>query len=181
MTDESNTSTAQSWFAARIWMRTAAGIAVICTVALGIVSCAEPDTPATADGEAAEAPGMAANDAAQAGDGDEAAQTRGMARINQLRRDLRAQVAAGEITEEQMRQRVSRAQQRLEAAGGDAGGDQAASDQAAEGDGTARLNQLRRELRAQVAAGEITEEQMRQRVSRAQQRLEASRREGGNR
>ncbi len=175
MTDEGNTSTV------RRWLRTAAGIAVICTVPLGIVSCGEPDTPATVDGEAAEAPGVAGNDAAQAGDGDDAAQTRGMARVSQLRRELRAQVAAGEITEEQMRQRVSRALQRLGAAGGETAGDQAASDQAAGGDGTARLNQLRRELRAQVEAGEITEEQARQRASRALQRLGVARSGSGNR
>ncbi|MYG82209.1 MAG: hypothetical protein F4187_10830 [Gemmatimonadetes bacterium] len=175
MIDESNTSTVPRW------LRTVACVAVTCALPLALVYCGQPDTSAAPGGEATEATELAPSDAAQAGDGDDASQTRGMARVNQLRRDLRAQVAAGEITEEQMRQRVSRALQRLEAAGGDAAGDRASSDQPSEGDGTARINQLRRDLRAQVAAGEITEEQMRQRVSRAQQRLEAARREGGNR
>lgn len=171
MIDESNTSTTPGW------LRRAAWFAVICALPLGLVHCAQPD--ADAGGEAQEANGMAAGDAAQAG--DDAPEDRGMARVNQLRRDLRAQVEAGEITEEQMRQRVSRALQRLEAAGGETDGDEASPDQAAEGDGTARINQLRRTLRAQVQAGEITEEQMRQRVSRAVQRMEASRSGTGNR
>ncbi len=175
MIDESNTSTTPRW------LRRAAWIAVICALPLGLVSCNQPDAAAAPDGGAAEAPGLEANDAAQASDGDGASRDRGMARVDQLRRDLRAQVAAGEITGEQARQRISRALQRLEAAGGEAAGDQASSGQVSEGDGMARVNQLRRDLRARVAAGEITEEQMRQRVSRALQRLEASRSEGGNR
>ena len=174
MIDESNTSTAPRW------LRTAAWIAVICALPLGIVYCGEPDTPAAVD-DATEAPGVETNEAAQASDGDDTSRDRGMARVNQLRRDLRAQVAAGEITGEQARQRISRALQRLEAAGGETAGDRASADQASEGDGMARINYLRRDLRARVAAGEITEEQMRQRVSRALQRLEASRSEGGNR
>ncbi|MXX34525.1 MAG: hypothetical protein F4087_13955 [Gemmatimonadetes bacterium] len=174
MIDGSNTS------ATPRWLRTAAWIAVICALPLGIVYCSQPDTPAAID-DASEAPAVEGNDAAQAGDGDDASRDRGMARVNQLRRDLRAQVAAGEITGEQARQRISRALQRLEAAGGEAAGDQASSEQPSERDGTARINHLRRDLRARVAAGEITEEQMRQRVSRALQRLEASRSEGGNR
>ncbi|MDE2654793.1 MAG: hypothetical protein OXI71_13380 [Gemmatimonadota bacterium] len=174
MIDGSNTSTTPRW------LRTAAWIAVICALPLGIVFCSQPDTPAAID-DASEAPGVEGNDAAQAGDGDDASRDRGMARVNQLRRDLRAQVAAGEITGEQARQRISRALQRLEAAGGEPAGDQVSSDQPSERDGTARINHLRRDLRARVAAGEITEEQMRQRVSRALQRLEASRSGGGNR
>lgn len=175
MIDGSNTSTTPRW------LRTTAWIAVICALPLGIVYCSQPDTAAAPDGEATEAPVVEGNDAAQAGNGDDASRDRGMARVNQLRRDLRAQVAAGEITGEQARQRISRALQRLEAAGGEAAGDQASSDQPSERDGTARINHLRRDLRARVAAGEITEEQMRQRVSRALQRLEASRSGGGNR
>ncbi len=175
MIDESNTSTVLRW------LRTASCVAVMCALPLGFGSCDQPDTAAAPGDEAMEATEPAPSDAAQAGDGDDASRTRGTARLNQLRRELRAQVAAGEITEEQMRQRVSRAQQRLEAAGGETAGDRASSDQPSEGDGTERINQLRRELRAQVAAGEITEEQMRQRVSRAQQRLEAARGGSGNR
>ncbi len=175
MTVDTNTSTTPRW------LRTATWIAVICALPLGIVYCSQPDTAAAPDGEATEAPGVETNDAAQAGDGDDASRDRGMARVNQLRRDLRAQVAAGEITGEQARQRISRALQRLEAAGGETAGDQASADQASQGDGMARINYLRRDLRARVAAGEITEEQMRQRVSRALQRLEAARNEGGNR
>ncbi len=108
--------------AAPRWLRTAAGIAVICALPLGIVYCGQPDAPATTDGEATEAADVEPNDAAQAGDGDDASQNRGMARVDQLRRDLRARVAAGEITEEQARQRISRALQRLEAAGGETAG-----------------------------------------------------------
>ena len=175
MIDESNTATTPRW------LRTAAWIAVICALPLGIVYCSQPDTPAAPDGESTEAPAVEGNDAAQASDSDDASQTRGMARLNQLRRDLRASVAAGEITEEQARHRASRALQRLEAAGGEAAGDQASADESSEGDGTARINQLRRDLRAAVAAGEITAEQARQRISRAEQRLEAARRGSGNR
>ncbi|WP_428278173.1 hypothetical protein [Candidatus Palauibacter sp.] len=109
MIAKSNTSTTPGW------LRTAAWIAVICALPLGLVYCAQPDTSAEVGAEAAEAPGAEANEAAQASDSDDASQTRGMARVNQLRRDLRARVAAGEITEEQARQRVSRALQRLEA------------------------------------------------------------------
>lgn len=175
MIDETNTSTTPRW------LRTAACIAVTCVLPLGLIYCGQPDTPAVPDGEVTEAPPVEGNDAAQAGDSDDASQTRGMARVNQLRRDLRARVAAGEITEEQMRQRVSRALQRLEAAGGETASDRASSDEASGGDGTERLNQLRRELRAQVEAGEITEEQARQRASRALQRPGVARSGSGNR
>lgn len=137
MIDESNTSTTPRW------LRTAAWIAVICALPLGIVYCGEPDTPAAVD-DATEAADVEANDAALASDGDDTSRDRGMARVNQLRRDLRAQVAAGEITGEQARQRISRALQRLEAAGGETAGDQASADQPSEGDGMARINQLRR-------------------------------------
>ena len=163
------------------WLRTATWIAVICALPLGMAYCGQPDAAATPDEETTETADAVASDAAQADAGDDASGDRRMARFNQFRRDLRAQVAAGEITAEQARQRISRMRQRMEPAGGETASDRASSDQPSEGDGTARLNQLGRDLRAQVAAGEITEEQARQRMSRARQRLEAARGEGRGR
>ena len=163
------------------WLRTAAWIAVICALPLGIAYCGQPEATATPGGETTETADVAADDAAQADADKGAAEDRRTARVNKLGRDLRARVAAGEITAEQARQRMSRVLQRLEAAAGDTTGDKASSDQPSEGDGTARINQLRRDLRAKVAAGEITGEQARQRISRALKRLEASRGEGRGR
>lgn len=157
------------------WLRTAAWVAVICALPLGIVYCGRPDATATPGGETTETADVVADDAVQADAGKEASGDRRTARLNQLRRDLRARVAAGEITAEQARQRISRILHRVESAGDRTVGDQASSDQPAKGDGTARINQLRRDLRAQVEAGEITAEQARQRISRALKRLEASR------
>ncbi len=118
MIDESNTCTVPRW------LRTASCVAVMCALPLGFGSCDQPDTAAAPGDEAMEATEPAPSDAAQAGDrasSDQPSEGDGTERINQLRRELRAQVAAGEITEEQMRQRVSRAQQRLEAARGGSG------------------------------------------------------------
>ncbi len=167
MITEGNTTTAPRW------MRTAAGIAAICALPLGIVYCGQPDTPATPDGEATEAAAIDANDDAQAGDGDDASRTRGTARMNQFLRELRASVAAGEITAEQARQRASRARQRMEAAVGAAAGDRASSDRPSEGDRSERINQALRELRTMLEAGEITEEQYRERLAGIQRRIEA--------
>ena len=164
--------------AAPRWLRTAAWVAVICALPLGIVYCGRPDATATPGGETTETADVVADDALQADAGNDTSEDRRTARVNKLRRDLRAGVAAGEITAEQARQRISRILHRLESAGGETAGEQASSDQSSKGDGTARLNHLRRDLRAKVAAGEITAEQARQRISRAMKRLEASRGNG---
>ena len=47
------------------WLRTAAWVAVICALPLGIVYCGQPDTTATPDGETMETADVVANDAAQ--------------------------------------------------------------------------------------------------------------------
>ena len=169
---ESNTATAPRW------LRTAAWIAVICALPLGLVYCGQPDTAATPDGETTETADVVANDAAQADDSDDASEDRRTARINQLGRDLRARVAAGEITEEQARQRMSRMRQRMEAAGGETAGDRTSSDQPSEADMTERINQALRDLRARLEAGEITEEQYRERLAGIRRRQEAARDEG---
>ncbi len=169
MIDEKNTA------APPRWLRTAAWAAVICALPLGVVNCGQPDATGSPGGETAEAADVVADGAVQADADNEASADRRTARLNELRRDLRARVAAGEITEEQARQRASRILHRLESGGGETAGDKASSDQPSEGDGTARIDQLRRDLRAKVAAGEITAEQARQRISRAVKRLEASR------
>ncbi|MDE2875538.1 MAG: hypothetical protein OXU69_15705 [Gemmatimonadota bacterium] len=103
-------------------LRTVAWIAVICVVPLGIVSCGQPDTPALPDGETTETADPVPNYAAQANDADDSDEETRTSRFNQLRRDLRAKVAAGEITEEQARQRISRMRQRMEAAQGEGRG-----------------------------------------------------------
>ena len=167
MIAEGNTTTAPRW------LRTAAWIAVICALPLGIVYCGQPDTAATPDDETTETADVVANDAAQADDDDDASEDRRTARINQLRRDLRARVAAGEITEEQARQRISRIRQRLAASQGE----DAEADQA-EADLTERINQALRDLRARLEAGEITEEQYRERLAGIRRRQEATRDEG---
>ena len=113
------------------WLRTAARIAVVCALPLGVVYCGKPDTPSEPGAEATEAVD-AALERLEAAGGETASdraspnqpsERDGTARVNQLRRDLRAKVAAGEITAEQARQRISRALQRLEAAGGETAGD----------------------------------------------------------
>ena len=161
--------------AAPRWLRTTAWISVICALTLGIVYCGQPDTPSIPDGETAETADPVANEAAQADTDDEASEDRRMARFNQLRRDLRARVAAGEITQEQARQRISRMRQRMEAAGGETAGDRKSADQPS---GTERMNQALRDLRARLEAGEITEEQYRERLAGIERRMEAAR-DGG--
>ena len=160
------------------WLRTAAWIAVICALPLGLVYCGQPDTAATPDGETTETADVVANDAAQADDSDEASEDRRTARLNQLGRDLRARVAAGEITEEQARQRMSRMRQRMEAAGGGTAGDRESADQPSEADITDRINQALQNLRDRLEAGEITEEQYRERLAGIRRRQEAARGEG---
>ncbi len=160
------------------WLRTAAWIAVICALPLGLVYCGQPDTAATPDGETTETADVVANDATQADDSDDASEDRRTARINQLGRDLRARVAAGEITEEQARQRMSRMRQRMEAAGGETAGDRESADQPSEADITDRINQALQNLRDRLEAGELTEEQYRERLAGIRQRQEAAR-DGG--
>ena len=166
------------------WLRTAAWIAAICTLPLGIVYCSRPDTPAALDEEAAEVLDAQADAAARAGDAGDESRDRGMERLNQLGRELRVQVEAGEITEEQARQRMTRARARMaqvEAVRREAAGGEAAGDRATERARTERLDQLGRELRVQVEAGKITEEQARQRMTRARARMAETRGERGNR
>lgn len=122
------------------WLRTMAWIAVICALPLGIVYCGQPDTPSIPGGEPTETADVVADDAAQAAGAEEASEETRTRRFNQLRRDLRAKVAAGEITAEQARQRISRMRQRMEAAGGEAAGDRESADQPSEGDQVERRN-----------------------------------------
>ena len=144
----------------------------------GGVSALHPPPPATADGETTETADVVANDAAQADDSDDASEDRRTARLNQLGRDLRARVAAGEITEEQARQRMSRMRQRMEAAGGETAGHRESADQPSEADITDRINQAIQNLRDRLEAGEITEEQYRERLAGIRRRQEAARGEG---
>lgn len=157
-------------------LRTAVWIAVIGALPFGIAYCGRPDTPSIPDGETTETVDMAADAAAQAGDGDGdgASEDRRTARFNQFRRDLRARVAAGEITAEQARQRVSRMRQRMEAAGGGTAGDRESADQPSGRDGTERMNQALRDLRGRLEAGEITEEQYQERLAGIRRRMEAA-------
>ncbi|MCY4571177.1 MAG: M48 family metalloprotease [Gemmatimonadetes bacterium] len=153
------------------WLRTAAWIAVICALPLGLVYCGQPDTPATVD-DATEAPGAEANDAAQAGDSDDAAA--GAARQYEVAvQRVRAMLDAGEITEEQanqrlegLRTRLAAARERTEAGGGDAEG-------AAEGaaTGARRYEVVQRQLEVMLEAGEITAEQAEQRLTRLRARM----------
>ena len=176
---ENNTSTTPRW------LRTGAWVAVICALPLGIVYCAQPDTPAAPDDAVMEAPaGAEANDAAQAGDTDDASagQARRMERVTAFRNDLGARVEAGEITREEaavemaaLRARmaavseggelISKLEQAAESAGDDEGEASAA--------GAARFKAAVEQVQAMLDAGEITEEQANQRLERLRVRMAA--------
>ena len=176
------------------WLRPAAWIAASCAVALGIVHCGQPDAADPAlDAETMVAPEAETSDAGQERTGAETAREAGMtARVNAIRRDLRAGIAAGEITEEQARARLSRLRQRMAAAGGGdapAAGERAARDRAAEDQAAEdqqdvtthpRYVAARQDLDARVEAGEITEEQARERLAGLRRILEGRGRDGGS-
>ena len=155
------------------WLRTGAWIAVVCALPLGIVYCDQPETPAAPDDRVMEAPAAAqANDAAQAGDTDDAAalDARRAERVAALRRDLGAMVRAGEITGEQAEDRMAAVRRLMvQAQSGDADGE-ASADEANDGM-PARYDEAVREVQAMLDAGKITEEQARERFEGLRRRL----------
>ena len=161
------------------WLRTAAWIAVICALPLGLVYCGQPDTPATVD-DATEAPAVEANDAAQAGDSAAAAAAAGARRYELAVQQVQAMLDAGEVTEEQanrrlegLRTRLVAARERAEAGSGDAAqaGDSAAAAAAA---GARRYEVVVQQVEAMLDAGEITAEQAEQRLRRLRARMEGA-------
>ena len=157
------------------WLRTGAWIAAVCALPLGIVYCDQPETPATPDDEVMEAPaGAEANDAAQAGDSDDAAtgQARRMERVAAFRRNLGDRVEAGEITREEaavdmaaLRARMAAVGEQAAESAGDAEGEASAA-------GAARYKAAVEQVQAMLDAGEITEEQANQRFERLRVRME---------
>ena len=143
------------------WLRTAAWVAVICALPLGLVYCGQPDTPATVD-DATEAPGAEANDAAQAGDSNDAAA--GAARYEAAVQQVQAMLDAGEITEEQANRRLQGLRARTEAG-------ERAETSSGDAAGAARYEAVVQQVEAMLEAGEITAEQAEQRLTRLRARM----------
>ena len=151
------------------WLRTAAWVAVICALPLGLVYCGQPDTPAAVD-DATEAPGAEANDAAQAGDSDDAAA--GAARYEAAVEQVQAMLDAGEITAEQAEQRLRRLRTRMAAAGERAEAGSGDAEGAAEA--ARRYEVALQQVEAMLDAGEITAEQAERRLTGLRARMEAA-------
>ena len=93
--------------------RTAAWIAAILLLPLGIVHCGPADTPAVPDEEATEAPVAAeAGDAAQEGDAA-ANEARRQARVVAFREQVHADLEAGKITEEEAAEKLAQLRRRI--------------------------------------------------------------------
>ena len=164
--------------------RTAAWIAAILVLPLGIVHCGPADTPAVPDEEATEAPVAAeAGDAAQEGDAA-ANEARRQARVVAFRQQVHADLEAGKITEEEAAEKFAQLRRRIApvraaaAAEGAAAGD---ANENARGAGMrARYEAAVAAVQAKLDAGEITEEEAREQWDGLRRRLAAASRERGS-
>ncbi|MBQ72352.1 MAG: hypothetical protein CMJ67_05545 [Planctomycetaceae bacterium] len=95
-------------------------------------------------------------------------------RLQAFGRELREQVAAGEMTEEEAREKYEAMEERMRSRNRDAGDDRrnGRRDRRAEASGTEeRLQAFGRELRQQVAAGEMTGEEAREKYEAMEKRM----------
>ena len=157
-------------------LRRWAWIAATCAVPLGVVHCDRPDASATPSDETMEPPAAAAdaNGAVQAGDADAGGANANIRlrrkRAAAFRSDLDAKVAAGEITREEAEERMTALRNRMAAARGEAstGGTDDSGDEM-----PAWYTEGVEKVQAMLDAGEITDEQARQRFERLRARVAA--------
>lgn len=161
------------------WLRRGAWAAALFALPLGLVYCDRPETPATPEDDAVEAPAAAdAGGAVQAGDSDDAANSdlrRRRERAGAFLRELEARVEAGEITQAEAEAQMTQLRARMAAARGGAAADGTGGSEVSGNDVAARYQAAMEQVQAMLDAGEITEEQAERRLTGLRARMDLSR------